>query len=319
MKKIFCLALVMVFILSGFSQAEEVYNYRLKWLFNASVAGDIYADEYSLFEQEGLKVVVKEGGPEKNAIKELELGHAHFGVASADQVIRAIEKGAKVVVLAQIFQVNPMQWIYRDNIPEIKSAADLKGKNIGVTFGGNDESILNTLLARGGLSKNDVKINSVRFDFTPFLTKKVDIWPVYRNSQGVILQGRLAKEGEKVRFMNPADLGVNFVANSVVTSAKMMEEHPDIVKKFMNALLKGWTEAIKPANEAAAIDAIAKRDKGNNRQIIKLQLDATRELVKAPVFGKIDAAAWQQTEAIMLDQKQINKPVHVERVLYKAD
>ncbi len=311
------LAVVLLVFSAVTVHAEDVYKYRLKWLFNASVAGDIYAVEQKIFEKAGLKVEVKEGGPEKNAIKELELGQAQFGVASADQVIRALDKGAEIVVLAQIFQVNPMQWIYRTEIPEIKNLSDLKGKNIGVTFGGNDESILNTLFAKGGITKNEVKITSARFDFTPFLTKKVDVWPVYRNSQGVILQDKLGKEGEQVMFFNPGDFGVNFVANSVVTSAEMVREHPEIVEKFRTALLKAWTEAIDPANEEKALAAIAARDKGNNDQIRKLQLDSTRELVKAPSFGVINEDAWKQTEAIMLEQKQIKKPVKVERVLYK--
>ncbi len=53
------------------------------------------------------------GDPERDAIRELELGNATFGVASADQVIRARAKGAPVVVIAQLFQINPLQWIYR--------------------------------------------------------------------------------------------------------------------------------------------------------------------------------------------------------------
>ena len=79
--------------------AEEL-NYRLKWLFNASVVGDIYAVDHGFFQRENLKVNVKAGGPERNAIRELELGQAQFGVASADQVIRAVEKGSPLVVLA---------------------------------------------------------------------------------------------------------------------------------------------------------------------------------------------------------------------------
>lgn len=298
------------------AQAEEL-NYRLKWLFNASVAGDIYADEFGYFEKAGLDVKVKEGGPEKNAIKELELGQAAFGVASADQVIRALEKGADVVVLAQIFQVNPMMWIYRTDIPEIKELSSLKGKSVGVTFGGNDESILNTLFAVGHLTKSDVELFSARFDLSPFLTKKVDVWPVYRNSQGVILKERLAKENEGVNFLNPADYGVNFVANSVVTSGKMVREQKDVVEKFRSALVQAWADSIDPSNEAASLSAIAARDKGNTEEIVKLQLDSTRELVKAPAFGAIDVEAWKQTEAIMLEQGLIKKAVHVENVMYK--
>jgi len=65
--------------LGGCSQKEpplEEVNYRLKWLFNVSVVGDLWAIEYGSFAKNGLKVNLKPGGPEKDAIKELELGHA---------------------------------------------------------------------------------------------------------------------------------------------------------------------------------------------------------------------------------------------------
>ncbi|WP_457552928.1 ABC transporter substrate-binding protein [Desulfobacula sp.] len=289
-------------------------KYRLKWLFNTSVAGDIYADVKGYFGKAGLNVKVKEGSPEKNAINELELGYADFGVASADQVIRALDKGAKIFVIAQLFQVNPMQWIYRADQPEIKTLEDLKGRNIGITFGGNDETIMNTILAKAGITKKDVTITGVRFDFIPFFKKKVDVWPVYRNSQGVILKSKLAREGESVYFFNPADFGVNFVANSVITSEAMLKNKPDLVEKFLNALLKGWEAAMDPANEAKTLKVVKKRDKGINDDIRKKQLNVTRNLVKPSVsikIGTIDMAAWQQTETIMLKEKQIKKPVDI--------
>lgn len=313
-----CILILAVVCLAVPAQAgKEELVYRLKWLFNASVAGDIYADVHGYFDRAGLKVIVKQGGPEKNAIKELELGQAAFGVASADQVIRALDKGAEVVVLAQIFQINPMQWIYRAQLPEITSLDQLKGRSVGVTFGGNDESILNTLFAKGGISAEDVKIHSARFDFSPFLTGKVEIWPVYRNSQGVILKDRLQAEGEDVRFFNPADFGVSFVANSVITSKKMVDKHPETVNTFLKALLDGWADAIDPANQEKALTAIAARDKGNTADIRKLQLESTRMLVKADPFGTIDIASWKQTEEIMLKEKQIRNPVEIEKWLRK--
>lgn len=305
---------VMLFSAATSAFAGGTLNYRLKWLFNTSVAGDIIADTNGFFKQAGLDVSVNEGGAGKNAIKELELGYANFGVASADQVIRALEKGADVVVLAQLFQVNPMQWIYRTDQPEIKALSDLKGRHIGVTFGGNDETIMNTLLAKAGLTSKDVRISSVRFDFTPFLRKKVDVWPVYRNSQGVILEDRLAAEGEQVKFFNPADYGVFFVANSVVTSGSMMKKHPDTVKAFMTALLSAWEFAMDPANEARVLAQIKKKDKGTRDNIRQKQLEATRPLIKpdnGTKIGIIDARAWQQTESIMVKEKQIKTPVDV--------
>lgn len=315
---IFGILMLSTLLLAISTQADaKELTYRLKWLFNASVAGDIYAADKGYFSKAGLEVKVKEGGSGKDAIKELELGQADFGVASADQVIRALEKGAEVVVLFQIFQINPMQWIYRDTLPEITDLAQLKGKSIGITFGGNDESIMNTLFAKGGIQKNDVEIHSVRFDFTPFLTGKVQIWPVYRNSQGVILKDRLQAEGEGVRFFNPADFGVNFVANSVITSKTMIETHPDVVEKFQTALLAAWKDAMNPANQESTLAVIAARDTDNNDVIRRLQLIATRELVGVQNFGSIDTDAWIQTEQIMLKEHQIKKPVNIQNRLHK--
>ena len=300
------------------AQAEQQkLNYRLKWLFNVGASGDIYADAAGYFAAQGLKVKIKEGSPEKNAITELELGRAEFGVASADQVIRALDKGAQLVVLAQIFQVNPMQWIYRADQPEIKTLADLRGRKIGVTFGGNDETIMQTLLTRAGIREKEVELSGVRFDFTPFFRRQVEIWPVYQNSQGVILKEKLAQEGEAVRFFNPADFGVNFVANSIITSKKIIKEQPGIVEKFLTALLEGWTAAMNPKEEKRVLAAIKKLDKNTEDEIRKKQLAATRELVltDSQKIGSIDVEAWKQTEAIMLQEGQIKQAVQIEKYL----
>ncbi|MCG8566220.1 MAG: ABC transporter substrate-binding protein, partial [Desulfobacterales bacterium] len=252
--------------------------------------------------------------PEKNAIKELELGYADFGVASADQVIRALDKGADVVVLAQLFQINPMQWIHRDHIPQITTPAQLKDRTIGVTFGGNDETIMNTLLAQSGLSPRDYILKGVRFDFTPFLKKQVEIWPVYRNSQGVILEDKLAAEGESVRFLNPSDFGVDFVANSIITSGKMIKENPALAQTFITALLKAWEAAMDSANQDLVLAEVKKRDKMARDDIRQKQLEVTRTLIKpnpTTSIGSFNTPAWEQTEAIMLKEGQIKKSVMV--------
>jgi len=293
---------------------EEV-NYRLKWLYNISVVGDLWADVQGNFERNGLKVNVKPGGPEKDAIKELEIGHAQFGVASADQVIRAVAKGSPIVVLAQLFQVNPLHWIYRPERTVLKTPQDLKGKTIGVTYGGNDETIMRALLAKYNITENEVKLFSVRYDYTPFFKGEVDLWPLYRNAQAPIIGDKLRKAGEKFDLMSPGRLGIQFVANSVVTTTKMLEERPETVKRFTQALIQGWTEALDPENKEQAIKIMLKYDPETPEAIVRQQLPATRILMLPSAgfqFGKIDVAAWKQTEKIMLDQKLIDNPVHIE-------
>jgi len=312
-----CLILVAALPPAAATGAEKI-NYRLKWIFNTSVVGDLYADVRREFAAADLDVTVKPGGPERDAIKELELGQAQFGVASADQVIRAMAKGSPVVVIAQLFQVNPLQWIYRQADQPITQLADLRGRTIGITYGGNDETIMRTLLAMAGLTEQDVRLFSVRYDYTPFYQKKVDIWPVYRNTQGIFIGQKMLDGGEPVRFFIPSDYGVQFVANSVVTSRQMATERPEMVRRFLKALLKGWEAALDPAKSGLVIDMLQEFDKDTSPKLLAKQLEITRRLVKPQpgvAIGTINRDAWIQTEKMMYDQKQIVKAVHVETAL----
>jgi NitT/TauT family transport system substrate-binding protein len=305
---------------TGTGAAEETSEviYRLKWLFNVSVIGDVYANANGLFADEGLTVEVKAGGPERDAIKELELGHSQFGVASGDQVVRARAKGSPVVVIAQLFQVNPLQWIYRPARNRIGRLEDLRGKTLGVTFGGNDETILRALLTKGGIREHEVTFFSVRYDYTPFYRGKVDLWPVYRNAEGVIIERKLGGAGEGSAFFDPAGFGVKFVANSVVTSERILEDRPELVDRFLRALLRGWTIALDPKHEKEALETLHAVDRETSLPVLKAQLQITRRLIRpTPGFqiGTIDIAAWKQTETIMLAQKLIPAPVSVEAAL----
>lgn len=314
------LFMVVLVVLSAVAdaKAKEKVAYRLKWLRNVSVVGALYAETEQLFEQAGLVVEVKAGGPERDAIRELELGYADFGEASADQILRARAKGAPVVVLAQLFQVNPLQWMYRPDEIKVKSLADLKGKVIGVTFGGNDETIMRTLLSEAGLGDKDVQLFSVRYDYTPFYRRQVQLWPVYRNAQGPILAEQLEKSGEKVAFFDPSSFGVQFVSNCVITSERMLEEKPDLVKRFLSALLAGWRQALDPQNHQEVVSTLQKYDPDTPKTILEKQLHITRDLVQPHgdhVIGTIDISGWEQTERIMREQNQLPKAVDLQAIL----
>ncbi len=307
-----------ILLASVHGYCADTVTYRLKWLFNASVAGDLYADARGVFARHGLQVSVKEGSPEHDAIKELELGYAQFGAASADQIIRAVSMESPIVVIAQLFQKNPLQWVYRSAKLTIQSPVDFKGKTIGVTYGGNDETILRALMAKFGLARDSVNLYSVRYDYTPFYEGKVDLWPVYINAQGVIIRQKLATAGEKTAFFSPEAFGIRFVANSVITSRKLLKENPDMVNRFRQALIEGWQEAMAPENTEKTITVLRQFDKDTPEATAREQLTETRPLVQpgSPKdVGQINVTAWKQTEDIMLNQKLISGPVHVTRIL----
>jgi len=312
-----CILLFLLLLLGcgATAVAEQTsVTYRLKWLSNMSTVGDHYAQSQGYFKEQGLDVTIKPGGPERDAIRELELGYAHFGVASADQVVRALTKGAPVVVVAQLFQVNPLQWIYRPDRISIKRLEDLKGRRLGVTFGKNDEIIMRTLLARAGIDDDEVRLHSVRLDYAPFFKGIVDLWPVYINTQGIEISTRMQSSGVQIEFLDPNQFGVQFVANSVVTSEEMVKHRPELVRRFVHALLKGWRQAMLPENSGRAMAVVRSFDRDTAQRILSQQLQATRRLVQPSArqtIGAIDLTAWQQTEEMMLQHGQISQPVAV--------
>lgn len=309
------LLLIPLILWWGEVEAEQTsVVYRLKWLANMSTVGDYYALSKGYFQEQDLRVTIKPGGPERDAIRELELGYAHFGVASADQVIRALSKGAGVVVVAQLFQANPLQWIYRSDRISLNGLADLRGRTLGITFGKNDEIIMRTLLARAKINPDQVRLYSVRLDYAPFFRGKVDLWPVYVNTQGIEISTRMKASGEEVRFFDPNRYGVRFVANSVVTSEELIKRHPDLVRRFVAGVLKGWREAMKPENREMALSVVRPFDQDTAQGVMAQQLQATRAIVHpspGKVIGSIDRLAWQQTEEMMLAHEQIASPVLV--------
>ena len=274
---------------------------RLKWLFNASTLGELWAKERDIYKKYGLDVELKEGGAEANALTELELGRIEFGVASGDQVLRALAKGASPVLLLQIFQKNPLEWMYIQERTNIKSPLDLKGKTVGITFGGNDETIFRALMAKYGLTEKDVHLYAVHYDYGPFWKGEVELWPVYRNTQGVFLTHKIHMKEEHPGFFDPHLYGVSFVANCLVTSRSVVNMDPDMVKRMVQAEREAWREALRPENEDDAVTILKKYDPNTPTEILREQIRKTRQIVLLPQgdVGKIDKEAWLNTFQVM--------------------
>ena len=160
----------------------------------------------------------------------------------------------------------------------------------------------------------------MRYDYNPFYQDKVDIWPCYINAQGIMLADKLGRNGEDVKFFNPADHGIIFVANSVVTSKNTLKDKPEMVQTFTRALMAGWKASLLPENREKALTVLQKYNRDTPEDLRQKQLDITRSLVvpQSPgEIGAIDVEGWKQTERIMLDQGVIKKAVHVEKDLCK--
>ena len=66
----------------------------------------------------------------------------------------------------------------------------------------------------------------------------------------------LELEGEEVNVLRFRDFGVKVYADTIFTTRDMIEKEPEKVRKFVNATIKGWKEAIN--NPEKAVEQLLK-------------------------------------------------------------
>ena len=126
---VFCLAALP-------ASAADPLVLQLKWLPQAQFAGYYVAHAKGFYRRAGLDVAIRPGGPDITPAVVLAQGGADVAVDWMASALAARDKGAPLVNIAQVFQHSGMLLTCRRDAG-IRRAADLKGKAIGVWFGGN--------------------------------------------------------------------------------------------------------------------------------------------------------------------------------------
>jgi len=283
-------------VLSSPSEAKQDIVLRLKWLNQAQFAGYYIAKEKGYYDAAGLDVSIQPGGPDFPAIQMVAGGSEQFGVTGADQILIARGKGVPVVALAAIYRRDPFV-LFALKPSGITSPAQFRGKRIGVKIGGNEELIYRAILHKAGLSAADVTEIPVKFDLTPLLTGQVDVWPGYLTNEVLTAQ----EKGFETTIISPADYGIALYADTLFTTEAMLKQHPDTVRAFVAASLKGWNEAIADPEEAARITL-----KYGNHLTYAHELAMMRASIpllkpdEAPV-GTMEDSSWAAMQTLLLD------------------
>jgi NitT/TauT family transport system substrate-binding protein len=221
---------------------------RLKWLNQAQFAGFYVAREKGYYEAAGLDVAIQPGGSDFPAIQMVAGGSEQFGVTGADQVLIARSKSVPVVAVAVIYRENPFV-LFALKKSGISDAAQLAGKNIGLKIGGSEELIYRAVLKSAKVDKASLHEIPVKFDLSPLLTGQVDVWPGYLINEVLATE----EKGFEVSVIRPADYGVAMYADTLFTTERLLKQKPDMVRRFVGATIKGWTDAVADPEGAARI------------------------------------------------------------------
>jgi len=155
---------------------------RLKWLHQSQFAGFYSAIDQHFYDEAGLKVNLDPGGPDSPSVQLVASGSNTFGVAGADQILLAREKGVDVVAVAVVYRQTPFVLMTRAD-SGLTTMRQLAGKKVGVKFGQSEEVTYRAMLAGAGMSGKGVDEQPVKFDLGPFLGGGIDASPGTRSTR----------------------------------------------------------------------------------------------------------------------------------------
>lgn len=212
---------------------------------------------------------IRSAGSGPTALASVLAGEAQFSVHGPEHVGFAKEKGGHAKALSAVANSAPV-WILANEDVDFNSAEDLRGKRIVVGLApGTSNTLLKKLLAANGLDyTKDVEITEVQngSELGPVLAGKADIAVAY---QPQVEQGIF--EGLKVIYDFTEDYP-DYAFSTFNTSIKLIEENPDLVKRFVKSMDEALTfvhqnpEVAKevaraefPELDSAVVDAAVQR------------------------------------------------------------
>jgi NitT/TauT family transport system substrate-binding protein len=183
--------------------------------------------------REGFAPTLRGGHGTATAIQQLVSGAAAFVRMTAIDEFVAVAKGAPLVCVSTLYQGSNFHVISAQDKP-VASAADLKGKTVGiVSVGGSTEQLLDIMLREAGLTKADVATQVV--GNSPGVMQFVRQGRVdcFINSLGVVVALRTADE-PIVDW--PTDRYAPMPSQIYVTTRELTEKSPQTVTRFLKAL-----------------------------------------------------------------------------------
>ena len=223
-----------------------------------------------------------------------------FGIASGDQVLQARAQGLPIVYVAAWYQKYPVSIISVED-QNIHSPQDLKGKKIGLPglFGASYVG-LRAVLHNAGLQESDVTLDSIGFNqVEAFTTGKNPIIVGYAANEPVVLTAK----GYSLNELRIADYA-QLASNGVITNEKTITENPDLVRRFVGALVHGIQDTIADPDGAYEISKKYVPNLDQVDAVTQKQVLSTSILLwNAPVIGVSDPAAWENMQQVLLDMK----------------
>lgn len=270
------------------------------------------------FKAKGIALDYIPGNGGGAAIQNMLSGQADIAFTDPASLYIALDKGEKLVAIYNIYPQNVFN-VVAPKASGIRSAADLKGKRIGVysLASGTYQNLL-VLLHQVGLSEKDVSIQVAGLlNFAPLMQGQLDATAA--TDTGLLVAR--AKGLSDVNVIEVRDQ-LNLPSDLFVVTQATYEAKKPLLKRFLAAYRDSAAWMIAKPEEAARIAvtrAINGRDEAVNLDIIKLRNAASvSPTTEREGLGRFDLEALQKGADTFRSLGLIAKPLDMNAVV-KSD
>lgn len=246
------------------AHADDKLTVLLDWFVNPDHAALVVAKEGGFFHNHGLDVTFIEPADPAAPPRLVAAGQGDIAVTYQPSFYLSRQEGIDLVRVGAAIATPLNTLIVLEDGP-IKTLADLKGKSIGYSVSGFEDVMLAAMLAKAGLTVNDVKLVNVNFALTEALvSKQVDaVVGGYRNFE--LTEMKLA--GHPGRAFYPEDVGFPPYDELIYVTTPAKAKDPK-TRAFLDATEDATLFILNHPGEAWAmfIKAYPKLDDALNKQ-----------------------------------------------------
>jgi NitT/TauT family transport system substrate-binding protein len=269
------------------------------------------AQDRGFYAAEGLDVDLRYGQVQ-NLLALVSQGDIEFASASGDTLMPQVQQGVAAQYIMTFWTRNPIGalGLAGNNSPPLRTPADLKGKNVGVSAPNSSTHFgLKALLRSANLTDDDVHLVAIgTTEVEALMQKRIDVAMTFLPNEAA----QMKSLGQSTETLAVSDY-LDYIPPGFIAGEKTIKERPEVVQKFVNATLRGLRASLADPN--AAFESSLKRMpelSPDNQPLQRDVLNATLDYYK-PVQGRsvgaTDPGAWPKTQDFLLSIGVIGQTV----------
>ncbi len=276
------------------AQTLDKVSFQTDWRAQAEHGGYYQAVAAGIYRKYGIDCDLRQGGPSLNSGQLLLAGRVDMIMSNSFAAFTYVREGAPFHCIAAIFQKDPQVLIGHPGTG-LTGFDSLRGRTLLI---GNGGRVTYWPYLRQKFALRDEQLRAYTFNMAPFLADRNVVQQGFLSSEPYAIKGAIGRMPEVLLI---ADAGFSAYQTTIDISRKMASDKKDLVQRFVDATLEGWSQYLKGGPAIEAANALIKKqnpdmDDGKiayaievlNERGIVLSGDALRDGI-----GAMSDARWQ--------------------------